>query len=168
MRDYEHRILLAVLLLCAGAAHADDSDATWSLQMSPYTYHFHYNPEHKPVRLIGLERETRGGCVFGLPGDTMWGLDYFSNSFGQPSAYGYYGCNMKHIFGTEKWFFKWSAGVLYGYKPPYQNKVPFNRNGWSPGVVVSPGYQITPALSTQIDVLGNSALMLSFSYTLGK
>jgi hypothetical protein len=40
--------------------------------------------------------------------------------------------------------------------------VPFNHNGFSPGLVLSVGWQFTPAYSAQVNVLGTSALMFQF------
>ena len=40
-------------------------------------------------------------------------------------------------------FFQVSAGVLYGYKEPYEDKVPFNHHGISPGVVGAVGWEFT-------------------------
>lgn len=166
---------LAIVALSLHAAHAQSgsglSQDTWLLQVSPYTKHYHPSPDHKPVYLIGVERynanSTPFGGIFGTSyaGDhSLWGLAYFSNSFGQPSGYAYYGGVYDKLFGAEKWYFKWTAGVLYGYRPPYENKVPYNHNGWSPGIVFGPGYKITPQLSAQLNALGNAGAMLSFTY----
>jgi hypothetical protein len=144
-------------------------EVTWQLQLSPYTYHFHPSPEHRPVRLIGLERH-QGTCQLPyLPaGKALWGGSYFSNSFGQPSAFGYIGCHFDNVLGNERVFVKASAGVLYGYKPPFEHKVPLNYKGWSPGLVLGLGYKFTPQLSGQVNILGNSALMFAVNYSLGQ
>jgi hypothetical protein len=41
--------------------------------------------------------------------------------------------------------------------------VPLNYKGWSPGAVLSVGWQLTPTWSGQLNFLGNSALMFQFS-----
>ena len=153
--------------VCSSAQAADE--VTWQLQVSPYTYHFHPSAEHKPVRLIGLERQE-GNCAlpYGPPAKALWGASYFSNSFGQPSAFAYYGCTIDKLMGQNNLFLKGSVGVLYGYKPPYDHKVPLNYKGWSPGVVLGLGYNFTPKLSGQINMLGNSALMFALNYSLGE
>ena len=96
---------------------------------------------------------------------TRWcgGASYFRNSFGQPSGYLYGGKRYDSIFSYDKLFAQWTVGLLYGYKPPYDHKVPLNHNGFSPGAVVSLGWQFTPTYSAQVNVLGNSALMFQFS-----
>jgi len=126
----------------------------WRVMGSPTTYHYHYSPEHRHVYMLGLERQYPGGLVMG----GTW----FRNSFGQPSAYVYAG---RRFIDPDypKYFVQVTGGVLYGYKPPYQNKVPLNHDGFSPGAVLSTGWQITPRWSTQLDFLGNSAVMLQFS-----
>lgn len=127
----------------------------WRVMVSPYTYHYSYNPEHRPVYMIGLERQYAGGFVVGG--------SWFRNSFGQPSAYVYAGRRFDHVGGYASPFVQLTGGVLYGYKPPYENKVPLNHNGFSPGAVLSLGWQFTPMYSAQVNVLGNSALMFQFS-----
>jgi hypothetical protein len=172
LRALRHSLSLLVISLvaCAQPAHAQDTglkNDQWLLQVSPYTYHYHYSPDHRPVHLIGVERYNANSTPLGTPyaGDySLWGLSYFTNSFGQPSGYAYYGGVYDKLFGAEKWYFKWTAGVLYGYKPPYENKVPYNHNGWSPGVVFGPGYKFTPQLSAQLNALGNAGAMISFTY----
>jgi hypothetical protein len=168
-------VLIVVLILCVVAApsHAQESNTQnagqglnadqWLIQISPYTKHYHPSVDHKNVYLIGAELYNGNSQFWG--GDhSLWGLAYFSNSFGQPSAYGYYGGVFNNLFGNEKLYFKWTAGVLYGYKPPFENKVPYNRDGWSSGIVFSPGYKFTPQFSAQINALGNAGAMISFTY----
>jgi hypothetical protein len=142
-----------------------DSDNRWIFQISPFTQHYSPSPEHKPVRLIGIER-LNGNSKFWGGDQSLWGASYFSNSFGQPSGYVYYGGQYNDLFAQERLYFKWTAGVIYGYKPPYENKVPFNRNGWSPGLIAGFGYKITPQWSIQVNALGAAAAMLSFTYEL--
>ena len=127
----------------------------WRLGMSPYTYHWSRDPDHRDVYMIGLERQGADKVV--------WGGSYFRNSFGQPSGYLYGGKRYDSIFSYDKLFAQWTVGLLYGYKPPYDHKVPLNHNGFSPGAVVSLGWQFTPTYSAQVNVLGNSALMFQFS-----
>mgnify|MGYP003693908283 CR=1 FL=1 len=62
--------------------------------------------------------------------------------------------------------FQLSAGILYGYKEPYEDKVPFNHHGVSPGAVGAVGWEFTRAFSAQINVLGDSAFMLQLSFDL--
>ncbi len=125
-------------------------------QFSPYTYHFSYSEDHENVYMVGLERKHADGKIDG-------GV-FFSNSFGQPSVYLYpWGHEYKGIFGQPELSFKWTAGLLYGYVEPYEDKVPFNYNGFSPGIVLALAYEFRPDWALQVDVLGNSGLMFQLN-----
>jgi len=129
--------------------------STSRLMLSPYTYHFSRDPNHTQVYMLGLERQRADGFLIGGTA--------FRNSFGQPSTYLYIGQRFDRLAGIEPLFAELTGGLLYGYKPPYNNKVPFNHRGFSPGLVPSLGWQFTPTLSAQVNVLGNSAVMFQFS-----
>lgn len=130
-----------------------------SLLLSPYTYHFTYDTEHKDVVLLGLERER--------PDATLDGFVLFTNSFGQPSVYLYpWGGAYHELVGVKGLSFKWTAGVLFGYVDPYQDKVPLNYKGFSPAVIPSLAYEFTPGWSGQLNLLGNNALMFQLSVAL--
>ncbi|WP_310386568.1 ABC transporter ATP-binding protein [Roseateles sp.] len=129
----------------------------WRLVVSPYSLHFTHNEKHRYVWAIGAERQ--------LDNDWLWGGSYFSNSFGQPSGYVYLGKRYTDLFPTQPQLFaQWSAGVLYGYKGEFQNKVPFNHGGFSPGALFSVGWAFNKETAAQVNLLGNSGLMLQFSY----
>lgn len=131
-----------------------------SLMYSPFTHHFDASPEHRYVWLVGVERERAD--------HRLSGVTYFSNSFGQPSTYIYpWGRNYPNIGGVEGLFVKWSAGLLYGYVEPYENKVPLNVNGFSPAIIPSIGYE-RAGYSTQINLLGTAGLMWQISVPLGR
>ena len=152
----------AVFLACtAGAAHAADSLSNdeaghWRLVVSPYTHHFRYSPEHRPVWALGVERQL----------DQKWllGATYFSNSFGQPSGYLYTGHRYENLLGVQALFAQWSVGVLYGYKGKYQTKVPLNINGYSPGVLLTAGWRFNEQSSIALHLLGDAAVMLQLSW----
>jgi hypothetical protein len=139
----------------AAAPQAAPSGDLWRLTMSPYTYHYSYSDTHRPVYMIGFEHQNADGLVLGG--------SWFHNSFGQPSIYLYAGWRFEKFTPIEPLFAEVSAGLLYGYKPPYQDKVPFNHNGYSPGAVASLGWHFTPRYSAQVNFLGNAALMFQFS-----
>ena len=127
----------------------------WRVMISPYTWHYHYSEDHRSVYMLGLEKQRADGLVVGG--------SWFRNSFGQPSAYVYAGHRFRNFTSCEPLFAQLTAGVLYGYKPPFEAKVPLNRHGFSPGAVLSFGWQFTPMISTQVNLLGNSALMFQLS-----
>jgi hypothetical protein len=166
--------LLALTLLCAStgalsqigavSAPSDSSEAPvangdfWRLVVSPYTFHFSRDPDHEAVYAIGLERQRSDKWLFGGT--------YFSNSFGQPSVYLYAGQRYGSLFAVDPLFAQWSVGLLYGYKYPYQDKVPLNVNGFSPGAVFSLGWKFTRDFAVQANLLGGAAVMLQLSMDL--
>jgi len=154
--------VLGILAPVAASARPDAADAStddyWRLMGSPYTIHYGSDPEHEPVCMIGLERQRSDGWV--------WGGTYFSNSFGQPSGYVYVGEKVIGFSRIDKLFFQWTAGVLYGYKEPYEDKVPFNYKGFSPGATVSLGWQFTREFSVQAIALGTAGLMFQLAIDL--
>ena len=127
----------------------------WDLTLSPYTKHWSHNPEHKPVVLVAMDSHVTGG--------RFCGMALFSNSFGQESAYVYVGQQWDGLFGNPKLFTKVSAGLLYGYRGQYKDKIPFNNLGSAPAIIPSLGYTITPKDSAQIYLLGKAGLL--FAYT---
>lgn len=147
----------------AGAAMAQQSflsdlarDKVLSWQFSPLTYHFTQDDEHKPVVMVGVERE--------YPNAKLDGLTLFTNSFGQPTVYVYPWGGVYHaIGGIEHLSFKWTAGLLYGYREPYENKVPLNFKGFSPALIPALAYEFKPGWSGQVNFLGTAGLMFQVS-----
>lgn len=130
-----------------------------SLQMSPYTLHFSSDSKHENVYMAGLEREHANGKLDGLV--------LFSNSFGQESVFIYpWGGVYKNIWGVKPLSFKWTAGLLYGYKEPYEDKVPLNYKGFSPGVILALAYEFRPGWSAQVDMLGTAGLTFQLNIPL--
>ncbi|MDR3370067.1 hypothetical protein [Rhodoferax sp.] len=150
-------ILLSLSLAGAALAQQDSTQVpaspnklTW--QFSPFTYHYSYDEKHRPVHMIGLEREK--------PGDQLDGVTFFTNSFGQDCVYVYpWGGVYHNFYGIQPLSFKWTAGLLYGYVAPYENKVPLNHNGFSPGAIIAFEYKFQSGWSAQVDMLGTAALM---------
>lgn len=132
----------------------------WRLMGSPYTIHYHAddNGDHEPIYMIGLERQRMDGWVFGGT--------YFSNSFGQPSAYVYLGERITDFTPWKPFFAQWTAGILYGYKEPFEDKVPFNYHGFAPGATLSVGWQFTREFSAQAIFLGSAGLMFQVAIDL--
>jgi len=152
--------LLAGACVHAASAQTADTFEGWDVSFSPYTYHFSYSPDHKPVVSLGLLK--------GLEEHWIAGGSVFSNSFGQPSVYLFAGQRFVNPFGWDKWYLQWNAGLLYGYVGQYKDKVPLNYKGFSPGFVPSIGYQFTDRIYGELDLLGNSALMFTFVFPIPK
>lgn len=128
----------------------------WRTALSPYAPHLRYSPEHADVWAVALERQR--------PDHWMAGASFFSNSFGQPSGYGYLGRRFPQLLGHEQLFGQLSGGLLYGYRGKYQNKVPFNHNGYSPGALASVGWQFNRQASLTVHAIGDAAVMFQFAW----
>lgn len=127
-------------------------DKVLSWQFSPYTLHYHPSDDHKNVVMVGIERE--------YPDAKLDGVTLFTNSFGQPTVYVYpWGGAYHDLGGIKRLSFKWTAGLLYGYKDPYKDKVPYNHNGFSPAVVPALAYEFKAGWSGQLNFLGTAGLM---------
>jgi hypothetical protein len=130
-------------------------DKAWDLTISPYTKHWSNNPEHRPVVLVAMDSHLQGG--------RFCGLALFSNSFGQESAYVYVGQQWNGLLGNPKFFTKVSAGLLYGYRGQYKDKIPLNNLGIGPAIIPSLGYNITPTDAAQVYLLGTAGLLFAYS-----
>jgi len=128
-----------------------------TLVFGPYVHHFHYDSDHNDYPwLTGLEWEPRGSKF-------EFGTVYFKNSFSQDSVYAYVG--KRWFFSVERQgiFLNLTGGPLYGYRGKYEDKVPFNDNGF--GVVILPGigYQYS-SVNAQLVILGTAGLLATFGY----
>lgn len=130
-----------------------------ALIFSPYTLHFSPSSEHQHVWLVGIERERENGLVAGAA--------FFTNSFGQPSLYYYpWGAVYRGLGGNPQLYAKLTAGLLYGYTGKYENKVPFNYSGFSPGIVPALGWDLGDGFEVQANMLGFAGLMVQLSLPL--
>ncbi len=161
-----HVIAAALSLAAASSASAYDWGDGFNLSkkegdqygflLSPYAQHFRPSDEHKHVWLVGLERERAD--------HSLAGAAFFSNSFGQASVYLYpWGQTYRDLLGLESLYVKWTAGLLYGYRKPYEDKVPFNHNGFSPAIIPAVGWEFDNKYTVQLNFLGLNGAMLQFS-----
>ena len=128
----------------------------WRLAVSPYTHHWRYNAEHRPVWALAVERQRPDGW--------MLGASYFKNSFGQPSGFLYVGRKYDGMLGVAPLFAQWSGGLMYGYRGKYQAKVPLNLGGFSPAFLLAAGWQLNRRWATQLNLLGDAAVMWEMSF----
>lgn len=128
------------------------------LIVSPYTLHYSPSPNHRPTWMLGAEKQYADG--------TLLGAAYFSNSFGQDSVTAYRGERWKAWSRYPRLYGQWTAGLMYGYKPPYNDEVPLNFRGLSPVAVLSLGWQFSPRQALQLNALGTAALMVQWSVEL--
>lgn len=147
-------MLLSGVSARAAEPEAPADDVTWQLVVSPWTHHYRDSPEYRPVWALGLERETADHAVSGLA--------LFSNSYGQSSAYLYYG----HVFNnvtswTDSLYVKLTAGVIYGYVHPHEDKLLLNYHGFAPAIIPTLGWRLGHGWSVQANFLGTAAVMFS-------
>jgi len=134
----------------------------WYVQTALYTWHFHYDSNHK--QSIALDTTY----VFDerwLEGQWLVGLGLFTNSFGQFSQYLYGGLKWRPIADHQPFYVKLSAGVLHGYSGEYQDKIPFNSTGFAPAIVPSVGYCWVRYCAEAI-LLGANAMMFTVGMTM--
>ena len=126
-----------------------------SLMFSPYAYHFNPKPTHRTVVLLGVEREHANAKLDGMV--------LFRNSFGQPSIYVYpFGGVYKSIFGINDVSFKWTGGLIYGYKGEFKDEVA-NVGGIAPVIILGFNYQLKPGWSLQLNTLGKAAVQFQLN-----
>jgi len=128
-----------------------DSEEGWYIQGSVWTTHFDPQPDHNNNQdLIGLERHRDDSY--------LWGAATFRHSFGERSWYGYTGKRFE--FAGTPFNAKLTAGLLYGYRGEYRDKIPFNRFGVAPAVIPSVGasYQ---RVGVDVVLLGAAAAMVN-------
>ena len=134
----------------------------WEIQVAPFALHWSNDSEHKHVYLLGIERNKPAAPSWVAADETLWGVSAFRNSFGQPSVFAYLGYRWDHLFGHSALSFKLTGGILYGYKKPYENKVPLNYHGFSPGIIPIVGYRLRQKDTVQIGVLGTAGLIFMY------
>ena len=170
-------LLLGVVIAAPAAAQlvAPATDASpWSapepwrtdhlyFQTSIATKHFHPSPDHVNKQdLLNLEwRFDR----FWADGRWLAGAAFFKNSFGQPTQYVYGGWLARPFQDAQPLYFKITAGVLHGYKEPYEHKIPFNSSGYAPAILPAAGYCYNRFCSEFI-LFGTAGVMLTFGVTL--
>ncbi|MBO9513950.1 MAG: ABC transporter ATP-binding protein [Variovorax sp.] len=165
-----HVGITCLLILSSLGAHAQDappesfqSRPYWEVLIGPFALHWSNESEHQHVYLLGIERSLPGAPTWSAGDATIWGFSAFNNSFGQPSAYLYYGYRWDNLFSNPAIYVKLSGGIIYGYKDEYENKVPFNHNGFGLAIIPAVGYRMTPRDAIQIGVLGTAGLIFTYN-----
>lgn len=162
------RLVMAAQLATALAVHAAETGLITPgdvimVQFSPYTIHFDEGPEHTGHPwLIGVEWQDKSRWLAGF--------SYFNNSFNQKCEYLYggYTFQLGETFKSEifkNWYLKVTGGLLYGYKEPFEDKLPINHNGLAPVIIPGLGYKYN-RFNVQMNLLGANGLMFTFGYDL--
>ncbi len=139
-----------------GGGAADPAAPQWRMAFSPFTAHWRPSEEHRKVWAVALERQR--------PDGRFTGGSFFSNSFGQESVYAYVGERYTGFWGEPQLFAQWSAGVIWGYRGKYEDKLPLNTKGFAPGALVSLGWNFDRRSSVAAHLLGDAGVMLQMSY----
>jgi hypothetical protein len=145
-------------ITCTSMAHAGvfGDDDRVMLQFGPYTAHRLDNTGHNQwPHLVGVEYESGSHWLGGAAA--------FRNSYYQDAAYLYAGRRWFLDRVNENLYVKLSAGLVYGYKDPYQDRLPVNHNGYGLGLVPALGYQLGRA-NAQVVFLGTAAVSFTFGY----
>ena len=85
------------------------------------------------------------------------------HSYGKRSYYGYAG--KRYDFADTPFYAKVTAGLLYGYKDEYRDKIPFNRFEIAPVVIPSLGVKYR-RLSAEVVLLGTAASLFNIGFEL--
>jgi len=130
------------------------------LEVGPYVAHrMNSKGRNQWPHLVGLEYETASRWLGGAVA--------FRNSYYQDAAYAYAGRRWLLDSVNEHLYVKVSAGVVYGYKDPCEDRLPLNDNGWGLGIVPALGYQFG-RFNAQIVFLGTAAVTFTIGYDLWK
>lgn len=144
--------------VCPGWREPAGRHDYWSFA-SPFTHHWSDEnaADHKAAYALSLNRQ--------LSDDRFCGFSLFRNSFGQPSAYAYTGWSWAQPWPAyPKVYANVTAGIIYGYVGEFKDKVPLNVGGFSPVVIPSVGYRLTPQLGLEVQVLGTAAVMIGANW----
>ncbi len=144
-----------------------DGDSWWRegdrlfVGYSVYTLHRTNNPEHvNRNHLVTLEIHSDFDRVWGAD-KTLFGVSTFRNSFGQQSAYIYWGQRWDL---NDSLYAKVTAGPLWGYRGKYRDKIPFNKFGVAPAIIPSLGVKLGRDTSAEAILLGFNAIMFAVGH----
>ena len=154
-KDISMKKLLLCSLLVVSPAHAKviftEGDELL-LQTSVWTKHFNPEPDHNNhQKMINHEYYFNDEVKFILnPEQASWRDDVrwlvggatFKNSYDQQSTYVYGGGRYDYALGANaKAYAKLTAGLLYGYRGEYKDKIPLNDLGVAPVILPAFGVQ---------------------------
>lgn len=150
-------LCITVQLPAAHAGALGDGDRVM-LQFGPYVAHRVHNSDHNQwPHLLGAEWES--------PSHWLGGASVFKNSYYQHAAYLYAGRRWFLRPDQQGFYAKISAGLVLGYREPYEDRLPVNDNGLGAGLVPALGYQLGRA-NAQIVFLGVAGVALTVGYDL--
>jgi len=128
------------------------------IQVAPTAFHYESSPDYKGTHwLVGAELQ--------FPSRWLGGYSYFNNSFDQKTHYLYAGYWWQISDKYPDFHFKLTGGALYGYKEPYEDKVPLNHNGLAPAIIPGFVYKFD-RFNVQLVPFGTAGIMITFGYDL--
>ena len=127
--------LLLVVLLVAFCQTAGAEQAGYTLhgQFGAYV-HYSSSDDHEGPPILG-------NLEINSPDDWLFGLSLFNNSFGQFSQYLYAGKKWRLPGVQKNLHVELTGGVVHGYDDEFEDKIPFNSNGWGVGITPSIGFK---------------------------
>ena len=153
-------VLSALWVVSPGQAAVFEDGDLLMVQVAPGVIHFDSDPQHADYSwLVGLEWQSSSRWLVGAA--------YFNNSFDQKSQYLYFGKSWPLDFISPRVYFKLTGGLLLGYKEPYEDKIPINKDGVGLGALPALGYKYGD-FNVQVNLLGTAGLMFTVGYDLFK
>ena len=147
-------LALALALSLLGTATAEarpgwfGQDDRIRVGYTPRVFHLNDRDEYVDWNHIVAAEFVTPRHVFWSADRSHFGAAVFDNSYGQFSQTIYYGLewDWKPAWGGQL-FWAVSAGLVHGYKEPYENRLPLNR-------ALGVGVTIVPALGWEREALG--------------
>jgi hypothetical protein len=163
------RALVAAALAGSSMAQAQwiESGDRLRISYAPRAFHFNPSPDHADYNhLVAAELLTQR-WTFWRADRSLVGLALFDNSFGQFSQYAYFGQEWDlRQFAGGRFYANVTAGLLHGYKEPFENKIPLNHLGVAPAIIPTAGWR-TGRLNLSVTLLGANAIIIGGGWTFG-
>ena len=144
-----------LLMLNCPASYGWEKGSKLHLQFGAYA-HYGSSDDHEGPPIVG-------NLEFNSTANWLLGLSLFNNSFGQFSQYAYFGKKWELPTISEHMHVKLTGGLLQGYTGEFEDKIPFNNNGFAPAIVPSIGFK-KGRVALDLIPLGTAGLMLAIGY----
>jgi hypothetical protein len=165
-RSLVHVSTIAVLGFAAINARAEWLAPGDQLRIAygPSAYHFSQSDEHVPYNHLVAGELLSKRWTFWNADRSIIGFAVLDNSFGQFSQYAYFGqeWDLARFAGGDV-FANVTAGLLHGYKDPYEDKIPFNQMGIAPAIVPTIGWRYKH-FAAFVSLLGTNGFLVSVSW----
>jgi hypothetical protein len=163
-----------VLCACAFAASAiaPSAHAQWLVSgdqlrvlYGPSAYHFSSSDEHVDFNHFVAAELVSSRWTFWGADRSIIGASVLDNSFGQFSQYVYFGQEWDlTAFAGGQVYANVTAGLLHGYKEPYQDKIPFNSLGIAPAIIPTVGWRYG-RFTALVSLLGTNGFLASVGWS---